>query len=71
MAPGKEEGLKECYFMIVIHCMGFPDRASGKEPACQCRRHKRCRFNLWVRKIPRGEQGNPLQYSCVENPKDR
>ena len=25
---------------------------SGKEPACQCRRHKRCRFNPWVRKIP-------------------
>ena len=25
--------------------------ASGKEPACQCRRHKRCRFNPWVRKI--------------------
>jgi len=20
----------------------------GKEPACQCRRHKRCGFNLWV-----------------------
>ena len=26
--------------------------ASGKEPACQCRRHKRCRFDPWVRKIP-------------------
>ena len=25
---------------------------SGKEPACQCRRHKRCRLNNWVRKIP-------------------
>ena len=24
---------------------GFPGGASGKEPACQCRRHKRCRFN--------------------------
>ena len=24
----------------------------GKEPACRCRRHKRCRFNPWVRKIP-------------------
>ena len=32
---------------------------SGKEPACQCRRRKRCRF------------GNPLQYSCLENPMDR
>ena len=29
--------------------IGFPDGASGKEPACQCRRH---RFYPWVRKIP-------------------
>ena len=26
--------------------------ASGKEPACQCRRCKRCAFDPWVRKIP-------------------
>jgi len=32
--------------------MGFPDGASGKEPACQCRRYKRRRFNSWVGKIP-------------------
>ena len=32
--------------------MGFPAGASGKEPACQCRRPKRCGFNPWVRKIP-------------------
>ena len=25
--------------------------ASGKEPACQCRRPKRLRFDPWVRKI--------------------
>ena len=25
---------------------------SGKEPACQCRRCKRHKFNPWVRKIP-------------------
>ena len=31
---------------------GFPGGASGKEPVCQCRRHKRCRFNSWVGKIP-------------------
>ena len=28
---------------------GFP---VGKEPTCQCRRHKRHRFNPWVGKIP-------------------
>ena len=32
--------------------MGFPGGASGKEPTCQCRRHKRRGFDLWVKKIP-------------------
>ena len=31
--------------------MGFPGGASGKEPACQCRRGKK-HFDPWVRKIP-------------------
>ena len=44
--------------------MGFPDGTSGKEPTCQCRRHKRHRFNRWGGKIP----CNPLQYSCLDNP---
>ena len=26
---------------------GFPGGTIGKEPACQCRRHKRCGFNPW------------------------
>ena len=25
---------------------------SGKESACQCWSHRRCRFDPWVRKIP-------------------
>ena len=29
----------------------FPGDASGKEPTSQCRRGKRCRFDLWVEKI--------------------
>ena len=45
--------------------------ASGKEPSCQCRRCKRPEFNPWVRKILGGGHGNPLQYSCLENPTDR
>ena len=40
---------------------------SGKEPACQCRRHKRHGFDPWVWKIPGGGHGHPLQYSCLEN----
>ena len=31
---------------------GFLDDAGGREPACQCRRRKRCRFDPWVGKIP-------------------
>ena len=50
---------------------GFPGGTSGKEPACQCRRHKRGGFDSWVRKIPWRRAGNPLQYSCLENPMDR
>ena len=32
--------------------LGFPGGTSGKEPACQCRRHKRCGFDPWVGEIP-------------------
>ena len=32
--------------------MGFKGSASGKEPTCQCRRHKRHRFNPWFGKMP-------------------
>ena len=37
----------------------FPGGASGKEPVCQCRRHKRYRFNPWVRKIPLRRKRQP------------
>ena len=32
--------------------MGLPGGTSGKEPACQCRRHKRVEFDTRVGKIP-------------------
>ena len=31
---------------------GFPGGASGKEPICQHRRHKRCKSDPWFRKVP-------------------
>ena len=34
------------------HSKSFPGSSDGKEPICQCRRHKRCGFNPWVRNIP-------------------
>ena len=48
----------------------FTGGFSGKEHACQYRRHKRCEFDPWVRKIPGGGHGNPLQYPCLEKPMD-
>ena len=39
--------------------MGFPGGASNKESVCQCKRHKRCRFNPWVGKIPWKRAGQP------------
>ena len=49
--------------------MGFPDGASGKEPAWQCRRV--LGLTLGSGRFPGGEHDNPLQYSCLENPMDR
>ena len=50
---------------------GFPGGSSGKESACQCKRCKRHRFDPWVGKMPGVGNGNPLQYSCLENSMDR
>ena len=38
--------------MTELNTLGFPAGTSGKEPACQCRRHKRCEFNPRIWKIP-------------------
>ena len=58
------------------HNTGFFPRAfsrwrGGKESVCQCRRYKRHKFEPWIRKILVVRNGNPLQYSCLENPIDR
>ena len=49
----------------------LPRWLGGKESTCQCRSLRRCRFDPWVGKIPREGNGNPLKYSCLENPPDR
>ena len=53
----------------------LPKLLRSKESTCQCRRNKRCGFNPWVRKkgssFPGGGNGNPPQYSCLENYMDR
>ena len=51
--------------------VSFQGVSSGKEPICQCSRHKGYGFNPWVESSPGGGHGNPLQYSCLENPKGK
>ena len=55
---------------LPLQYMGFPGGTSGKEPACQCRRHKRGLIPGSGRSPGEGN-GNPLQDSCPENPLDR
>ena len=42
-----------------------------KESACQCRRFKRCSSIPGSGRSHGVGNGNPLQYSCLGNPKDR
>ena len=49
---------------------GVPGGSVVKNPL-QCRSHRRCWFNPWVRQIAWRRACNPLQYSCLENIKDR
>ena len=50
---------------------GFPRDTNGKEPGCQRRRQEMQVQSLGQEDPPGGEHGNPLQYSCLENPMDR
>ena len=48
-----------------------PSGTNDEEPARQCRRHKRRGSIPGLERSTRGGQGNPLQYSCLENPMNR
>ena len=50
---------------IVASERGFPGGASGKEPACQCRRHKGHGFDPWVRKKGPLEEGTATHSSIL------
>ena len=55
----KEQGVTS---LAVQWLRGFPGGSAGKEPACQCKRHKRLEFNPWAGKTPwrRALQPTPL-----------
>ena len=39
--------------------LGLPGGAGGKEPACECRGHKRHRLDPWAGKMPWRRAGQP------------
>ena len=50
---------------------GFPGGTSGKEPACQYWTHRDASSVPGSEGAPGRGHGNPLQYSCLENPMGR
>ena len=51
--------------------LGFPGGDIGKEPACNAGDVRDMGSIPGSGRSPRGGHGNPLQYSCLENPMDR
>ena len=55
---------------MITFYLGFPGGSVVKNPPASAGDARR-EFNPWVRKIPGEGNGNPRQYSCLENPMDR
>ena len=63
--PGTDVGVVSRW--VGLH-VGLPRWLSGKESTCQC---CRCRFDLWVGKIPWRRKWQPTPVLRLENPMDR
>ena len=50
---------------------GFQGGASGKEPVCNAGDIRDAGSIPGLGRPPGGGNGDPLQYSCLENPMDR
>ena len=50
---------------------GFPDGSEDREPACSAGDTRDTGSVPGLGKFPGGGHGNPLQYSCLENPMNR
>ena len=51
--------------------MGFPSNSDSKESACNAGDIGDVGLIPGLGRFPRVGNGNPLQYSCLENPMDR
>ena len=63
--------LKHFSFLASVCDMGFPGGARGKEPTRQCWGQRDAGLTPGSVRAPGGGHGNPLQYSCLENPMDK
>ena len=71
MVPGTHGPKHPCILCVFMDPVGFPGGTSGEELACQCRDRRDARVIPWLGRSSGGGHGKPLQYSCLENPKDR
>ena len=62
-----------CLFLFrqISATLGLPRWLSGKESACSARDTGDSGSIPGSRRSPGGGNGNPLQYSCLDNPMDR
>ena len=69
--PLREAGTVACYLASLLCCMGLPQWHSGKESTCNAGDTGDASSMSGLGRCPSGGNGNPLQYSCLENPMDR
>ena len=60
--------LRKTNLVILYLLSGFPDGSEGKESTCST---GDLGLILGLGRSPGEGNGNPLQYSCLENPMDR
>ena len=58
-------------YLLTTHYRGFPQWLSGKDSACNAGAAGDTGSILGSGRSPEEGHGNPLQYSCLENPMDR
>ena len=71
LIPSSDCKFSEGKYFVYFNPLGFSNGASGKEPACQCRRCNRRRFNPWVRKIPWRWAWQPIPVFLPAEPMNR
>ena len=60
-----------CIWYIVINLWGFPGSSMLKESSCSAGDAGDTGWVPWLGGSPGGLHGNPLQYACLENPRDK